>query len=89
MQDMIRVGVVGVGRGRSFARGTGELTGMKLVALCDTWEERLEQTGKEFGVETYTDYDEFLSHDMDAVILANYFHQHAPFAIKALEAGKH
>ncbi len=89
MQDMIRVGVVGVGRGRSFARGTGELTGMKLVALCDTWEERLEQTGKEFGVETYTEYDEFLSHDMDAVILANFFHQHAPFAIKALEAGKH
>ena len=26
---------------------------------------------------------------MDAVILANYFHEHAPFAIKALEAGKH
>ncbi len=26
---------------------------------------------------------------MDAVILANYFHEHAPFAVKALEAGKH
>jgi predicted dehydrogenase len=26
---------------------------------------------------------------MDAVALANYFHQHAPFAIKALQAGKH
>jgi predicted dehydrogenase len=26
---------------------------------------------------------------MDAVVLANYFHQHAPFAIKALAAGKH
>ena len=26
---------------------------------------------------------------MDAVILANYFHQHAPFAIKALHAGYH
>jgi predicted dehydrogenase len=26
---------------------------------------------------------------MDAVILANYFHEHAPFAIKALAAGKH
>jgi len=89
MSDTIRVGVVGVGRGRSFARGTGELVGMELVAMCDTWEERLEQTGKEFGVETYTDFDAFLEHDMDAVILANYFHEHAPFAIKALEAGKH
>jgi predicted dehydrogenase len=26
---------------------------------------------------------------MDAVVLANYFHQHAPFAVKALEAGYH
>ena len=26
---------------------------------------------------------------MDAVVLANYFHQHAPFAVKALDAGKH
>jgi predicted dehydrogenase len=89
MSDRIRVGVVGVGRGRSFARGTGELVGMELVALCDTWEEKLEQSRKEFGVETYTDFDQFLEHDMDAVILANYFHEHAPFAIKALEAGKH
>ncbi len=38
---------------------------------------------------TYTDYDRFLEHDIDAVILANCFHEHAPFAIKALEAGKH
>ncbi len=87
--DTIRVGVVGVGRGMSFARGTGPLVGLELVALCDTWEERLEQAGKQFDVTTYTDYDEFLAHDMDAVILANYFHEHAPFAIKALQADKH
>jgi predicted dehydrogenase len=62
---------------------------MELVALCDTWEERLEQLGKELKVATYTDYDKFLEHDLDAVILANYFHQHAPFAIKALQASKH
>ena len=85
----IRVGVVGVGRGSGFARGAGPQLGMKLVALCDTWEERLEQVGKEFNVATYTDYDTFLEHDMDAVILANYFHEHAPFAVKALRAGKH
>lgn len=85
---MIKVGVIGVGRGRSFV-GSAKTTGMELVALCDTWEERLDAVGKQFNVATYTDYDKFLEHDMDAVILANYFHQHAPFAIKALEAGKH
>jgi predicted dehydrogenase len=59
------------------------------VALCDTWQERLEQVGREYGVATYTDFDRFLAHDLDAVILANYFHEHAPFAIRALRAGKH
>lgn len=62
---------------------------MELVALCDTWEERLTQVASEYGVASYTDYDHFLEHEMDAVVLANYFHQHAPFAIKALRAGKH
>ena len=84
----IRVGVVGIKRGSGFARNAGHV-GMELVALCDTLEERLLNLGKELNVATYTDYDKFLEHDMDAVILANYFHQHAPFAVKALEAGKH
>ena len=86
---IIRVGVIGVGRGQSFARGATDLVGMKLVAICDTWEERLREVGKTFGVRTYTDYGKFLEHDIDAVILANYFHEHAPFAVKALAAGKH
>ncbi len=84
----IRVGVVGVGRGRSFMR-SAQATGMTLVAICDTWEERLQQASQELGVTTYTDYDAFLDHDLDAVVLANYFHEHAPFAVKALTAGKH
>ena len=89
MSQKIQVGVVGVGRGSGFARTVGPFVGMELVALCDTWEERIQNLGKELSVATYTDYDRFLEHDMDAVILANYFHQHAPFAIKALQSGKH
>jgi len=84
----IRVGVVGVARGMSFARGA-EFAGMKLVALCDTWEERLASASKQLKVAGYADFDQFLEHDMDAVVLANYFHQHAPFAVKALGAGLH
>ncbi len=87
-KKVIKVGVIGVRRGGSFARSAG-LVGMKLVAICDKWEEKLEQVGKELKVATYTDYDKFLEHDFDAVILANYFNEHAPFAIKALKAGKH
>lgn len=88
-QKPIRVGVIGVGRGDSFAAGATNLVGMKLVALCDQWKDRLKSAGQRHGVATYTDYDKFLEHDLDAVILANYFHEHAPFAIRALQAGKH
>ncbi len=84
----IRVGVVGIGRGATFMRQAAS-AGMELVAICDTWEERLAEIGRAHDVATYTDYDRFLEHDMDAVVLANYFHEHAPFAIKALRAGKH
>ena len=53
----IRVGVVGVGRGQSFAQGATDVVGMELVALCDLWKERLEEVGRRYGVTTYTDYD--------------------------------
>ena len=85
----IRVGVVGVGRGKSFAESASDTLGMKLVALCDIWEERLHQLAGDLAVKAYTNYDDFLTHDMDAVVLANYFNEHAPFALKALRAGKH
>jgi predicted dehydrogenase len=85
----IRLGVVGVGRGAGFARGAGPHLGMELVALCDVSKERLKNLSQELHVAAYTDYDKFLEHEMDAVVLANFFHQHAPLAVKALKAGKH
>ena len=88
MNNEIRVGVVGVLRGLSFAQNAA-LSGMKLVAICDNWKEKLFSVDVGEEVARYTDYNEFLSNEMDAVILANYFHEHAPFAIKALKAGKH
>ncbi len=88
-QKILRIGVVGVGRGQSFMRGAIPQLGMKLVAICDTWKEKLREAGRHHKVSTYLDFDRFLGHDMDAVVLANYFHEHAPFAIKALRAGLH
>jgi predicted dehydrogenase len=86
---VIRIGVLGLSRGRTYAKDLVEL-GIKLVAVCDMNEKRLQAFKKEHkDISIYTDYDQFLTHDMDAVVVANYFHQHAPFAIKALRAGKH
>ena len=51
-QKPIRVGVIGVGRGMSYAKGATELVGMKLVAICDTWKDRLRDVGRQLGVTT-------------------------------------
>jgi len=84
----IRLGVVGSRRGKALAASVKDV-GMEVVAFCDFQEDKVKQAAQEYNCSYYTDFDKFLEHDMDAVILANYFHQHAPFAIKALEAGLH
>lgn len=83
------MGIVGLRRGLSLARQSGRHLDLEFVALCDTQKEELERVGQQLGLATYTDYSAFLEHDLDAVILANYFHEHAPYAIEALRAGKH
>ncbi len=84
----IRVGVVGAFRGKAFAR-TAKNSGMELVAICDNFKHRLDEVCGELGVPGYEDFEEFLRQDFDAVVIATPFHQHAPFAIRALKAGKH
>jgi predicted dehydrogenase len=87
--ERVKIGVVGVGRGRSYMDSMYAKIGFDLVAVCDIKENELHAFEKESKVATFTDFDRFLEHDMDAVVLANYFHEHAPFAIKAMNAGKH
>lgn len=86
----LKIGLFGVGRGMDIAKNF-MLLDCEIVAVCDFHEKRLQkaiaQLGK--GVAVYRDFDEFIEHDMDAVILANYFHEHAPYAIKCFERGIH
>ena len=64
------------------------MTGVQTCALPISLNEKKEQFGEE-NISYYTDYDKFLEHDMDVVVLANYANEHAPFAIKAMKKGKH
>ena len=91
MKKKCRVGVIGVGRGRVMIDYCAHHDHAELVAICDKWEKGLDKMREKYGdaVTYYTSYDEFLKHDMDVVILANYANEHAPFAIKAMKAGKH
>ena len=86
----IKIGVFGVGRGMDIARNF-MMQDCEIVAICDFSEERLAPVVKELGdsVAVYRDFDSFIEHDMDAVILANFFHEHAPYAIKCFERGIH
>ena len=86
----LKIGIFGVGRGMDFVRDFMMLN-CEICAICDNHAERREKAAKELGnsVAVYDNFDEFIEHDLDAVILANFFHEHAPYAIKCLERGIH
>lgn len=86
-----RIGVLGTGRGKAMMRFCANTDVAELVAVCDNQSSGIEQVKALFGAEGiafYSSFDEFLEHDMDLVMLANYANEHAPFAIRAMEAGK-
>ncbi|MBE6540957.1 MAG: Gfo/Idh/MocA family oxidoreductase [Ruminococcaceae bacterium] len=91
MEKKVKIGVFGAGRGKSMIKYCKNAPNAELVAICDWYvpqlEKRREESGE--GIAFYTDFDEFLKHDMDAVVLSNYANEHAPYAIKAMKAGKH
>lgn len=88
--DKIRVGIFGGGRG-VFNSKAIMLNDAEVVAVCESRANLLERAKEKLGkdVTYYTDFDAFIQHDMDAVYIANYFNEHVPYAIKALERGIH
>ena len=90
----IKVGVFGARRGMSMINIMARHPDAQLVAICDKYEPYRLQCNKladELGqkIEYYTDFEEFFNHDMDAVVLANYANEHAPYAIRLLNSGRH
>lgn len=90
--DKVKIGVFGVARGTTMIRYCETSSNAKVVAICDKWEEGLNRKKEELNdpnITYYTSFDAFIRHDMDAVVLANYANEHALFAIRCLQAGKH
>lgn len=87
----IKIGVLGARRGLSFAQSAfeGQSQGLELSCICDFSDEKIKSAAQKFNVDFYSDFDKMLRTDIDAVVLANYFHEHTSFAIKAMKAGKH
>jgi len=89
----IKVGVFGGARGRATMRYLLKNKDAELVAICDKFAPALERCRKQaeesgINVSLFTDFDKFLECDMDAIVLANYANEHAPYAIKCMAAGK-
>ena len=92
--NKVRVGVFGGYRGFTMISQLLHHPDAELVAVCDKYEPLLEKVKKaadEVGVSValFTDFDEFVKFDMDAVVLANYANEHAVYGVKCLRAGKH
>ena len=81
----LRVGIFGINRGSDNYASIKE-NNAEIVALCDKNTKLFDKAKKEIGdVPMFTDFDEFINQDMDVLYLANYFPEHTPYAVKALE----
>ena len=91
----IKIGVFGAGRGMTMIRQILNSKEAELVAVCDKYKPLLDACKREaeaaglYNITYYERFDDFFNHDMDAVVCANYAHEHAKFGIKLLESGRH
>ncbi len=91
---MLKIGVFGAYRGKTMIDVLLVYREAQLVAVCDKYKPALDKIGaaaEAAGMEValYTNFEDFIRHDMDAVILANYANEHATYAVRCLKAGKH
>lgn len=93
MNEKIRIGFFGAWRGGSYiSLMSKEKDDIEIVAVCDKNADKIENNKEGIGdAKVFTDFDEFLSygkeHGMNAVFLANFFNEHAKYAIICMEAG--
>lgn len=92
--EKVRIGVFGGYRGFTMVNQLLNHPDADLVAVCDKYQpilDKCKDAAEKAGttIALYTDFEEFIKHDMDAVVLANYANEHGTYAVKCLQAGKH
>ena len=88
--DKIKVGIFGYSRGSAYVDSFLQ-NDAEIVAVCERIPKRIAKAKEKLGenIAIYEDFDDFIEHDMDAVVLANFFHEHTPYAIRCLEKNIH
>ena len=90
--DYIQLALIGAGgQGQGDTSTAIQVPGVKLVAVADCYDGRLEHSKEIWGRELFTtrDYNEILARkDIDAVLIATPDHWHKQAAVDAMKAGK-
>lgn len=86
----LKIGIFGYCRGASFV-DIFLANNAEVVAVCDKRKDRLEEAKKKLGdmVTCYEEFDDFIEHDLDAVFVANYFHEHTRYILRCFEKNIH
>ena len=91
--SFINIALIGKGgMGTADVNTALSVDGVRLTAVCDLYDRRLEEAKRQWGNDLFItkDYHEILLRkDIDAVIIATPDHWHRPIAIDAMNAGKH
>ena len=87
---MLKAGLIGYGNMGSWhvENVNSRIEGINIVAAYDIDEER-KKLAKEAGLTVYDSAEELLSSDVDLIVIATPNNFHKPYAIAAMEAGKH
>ena len=92
MSQEIRIGVMGMLRGSGYVGLFKQMEGCRVTAVCDFNPISLER-GKgalDDSIRVFTNFDSFIDSGLfDAVMLCNFFYEHVPFALRAMERGIH
>lgn len=87
---MLRVGVVGAGRGHGFVAVMSRLPEFEVAAICDVEECRAAELAESYHVpHVHTDFAAMLEQDLDVVVVATPPEFHVPQSVAALERGCH
>jgi predicted dehydrogenase len=90
--DHIQLALIGAGiQGQGDTRTAVQVPGVKLVAVADCYNGRLDHSKELWGNDVFTtrDYREVLARkDVDAIIIGTPDHWHKQIAVEAMKAGK-
>ncbi|MGC9065307.1 MAG: Gfo/Idh/MocA family protein [Candidatus Ratteibacteria bacterium] len=88
----LKIGIVGLSRGRGFVGVFSSHPDVAVSAICDIDQKKLAEVGDAFGLPDsarFSNFDDFLNNDTDIVMIATPIPFHAEQTIKSLQAGKH